>query len=105
MRAERRAAPKPARRAMCSQLNAASIAVPMGAEAGHRASSGRPVPAEGLRHRHSAVCTTGRTETTGMPAVVGGGLCTPVVVPGVADRCVTQWVRTPVSADGPSTMS
>jgi len=34
-RAERRAAPKPARRAMCKRLNAARIAVPSGAEAGH----------------------------------------------------------------------
>ena len=34
---------------MCLRLNAASIAVPSGAEAGHSAPSGRVVPAEGLR--------------------------------------------------------
>jgi hypothetical protein len=35
--------------AMGLQLNAASIAVPSGAEAGHSVASGRNVPAEGLR--------------------------------------------------------
>jgi hypothetical protein len=33
-RAERRAAPKPARLAMCERLNAASIAVPLGDRSG-----------------------------------------------------------------------
>mmetsp|Transcript_42777 Transcript_42777/g.69785 ORF Transcript_42777/g.69785 Transcript_42777/m.69785 type:complete len:363 (-) Transcript_42777:210-1298(-) len=37
--------------AMCLRLDAASIAVPSGAEAGHRASRGRPVPAEELRRK------------------------------------------------------
>ena len=41
---------EPARLAMCLRLNAASIAIPLGAEAGHMAPSGRHVPAEGLRH-------------------------------------------------------
>jgi len=43
---------------MCSRLNAASIVIPSGAEAGHITSSGRDVPAEELRHWRSAVCKT-----------------------------------------------
>jgi len=48
-RAERRAAPKPARRAMCVTVDPARIAVPSGAEAGHIAPSGPNVSDEELR--------------------------------------------------------
>jgi hypothetical protein len=61
LRAERRAAPSRPAWAMCSRLDAASIAVPSGAEAGHIAPSGRDVPAEELRHRRGAVCKTDQT--------------------------------------------
>jgi len=46
-RAERRAAPKPARLAMCPRLDAAGIAVPSGDRLGLRAFSGAG-PDEGL---------------------------------------------------------
>ena len=51
--AERRAAPKPAHLAMCLRLDAASIAVPSGASAGHIEPSGLDVPAEALRREEA----------------------------------------------------
>ena len=46
---------------MCLRLDAASVALPQGAEAGHIAPSGRDVPAAELRHYRSAVCKTDQT--------------------------------------------
>ncbi|KQV46868.1 hypothetical protein ASC95_25440 [Pelomonas sp. Root1217] len=49
---------------MCSRLDAASIAVPSGAEAGHMAPSGRHVPAEELRREPQR----GLQDRLGLPA-------------------------------------
>mmetsp|Transcript_1410 Transcript_1410/g.4203 ORF Transcript_1410/g.4203 Transcript_1410/m.4203 type:complete len:103 (-) Transcript_1410:1499-1807(-) len=67
LRDERRAAPSRPAGAMCSQLNAAGIAAPSGAEAGHRASRGRPVPAEELRRETQR----GLQDRSGGPAFSG----------------------------------
>lgn len=49
LRAERRAATSRPAMAMCSRLDAASIAIPSGAEAGHGQAGGLALPAEGAR--------------------------------------------------------
>jgi hypothetical protein len=68
IRAERRAAPKPARLAMCLRLNAASIAVPLGDRPGTPAFSGA-----GLGEGHFQTDTMVRASANSAKASAGSG--------------------------------